>query len=370
MNLQKWDLGGGLDREVSIYEHMVKSGARVAFVTYGDAGERRYENRLPGVEIIPFYESHKQWPGRLGALLQSFIPWTSIAKQVSKYQVYKTNQLWGAWVPLLLRLRTKSPVIVRCGYEYYLDAVRMKKSLPKRVFIFCISWIAYRGANHILVTTHEMAKYITDTFGADPNKISVIPNFIDTELFKPQSGPKNGRMIFVGRLSKEKNVAALIEAANKAQIGLDLVGEGKLLPDLRELASKLNADVRFLGRVANQELASRLSQYSIFALPSFYEGNPKALLEAMSCGIAVVGTDVPGIREVIQSGKTGFLCGTRSGEIAAAISRIKNDFALCDALGRQAREFILGYCALSAVLKAETAIYQKLILSYSKGQNK
>src|SRR3546814_18364330 len=75
----------------------------------------------------------------------------------------------------------------------------------------------------------------------------------------------------------------------------------------------------------------------IFVLPSSYEGHPKTLLEAMACGAAVIGTDVPGIREVIEDGRTGLLCAPTAAALRDAIERLLSDEPLRRRLGGHAR---------------------------------
>src|SRR3972149_402807 len=69
------------------------------------------------------------------------------------------------------------------------------------------------------------------------------------------------------------------------------------------------ASVRFMGSISNEELPPVLNRYRFFALPSVREGMPKALIEAMACGLVCIGTDVEGINEIIRDGENGFLAG-------------------------------------------------------------
>ena len=86
------------------------------------------------------------------------------------------------------------------------------------------------------------------------------------------------------------------------------MGDGPQKEQLIEQASSANVKVRFLGRVPNTELPVLMSQYCIYVLCSNFEGSPKTLLEAMSCGLSVGGTNNPGIKNVIKHNRNGILC--------------------------------------------------------------
>ena len=140
------------------------------------------------------------------------------------------------------------------------------------------------------------------------NKITVVPNYIDITKFHPIVSKKYAdRLIFVGRLNKQKNLFGLIDAVSKANVVLDIFGDGELKEKLKLYAIKNGVTVNFMGIVPNSELPQTLNHYRYFIIPSFYEGMPKALLEAMACGLVCIGTDVLGINEVIDDNINGFL---------------------------------------------------------------
>jgi glycosyltransferase involved in cell wall biosynthesis len=212
------------------------------------------------------------------------------------------------------------------------------------------------------LTSKHIASFVVDTFDVAPQKISIFPNLIDTELFnlKEKNDIYNNRIVFVGRLNIQKNLFSLIEASKKAGVGLDLVGFGELKTELQNFSKHINADVRHLGTCSNSQLPFLLASYPIFILPSFYEGNPKALLEAMSCGKAVIGTDVAGIREIIKDGENGILCDIHSDSIASAICRLVNDSHLRKRLGDNARRYIIENCYVNKIRDAEMNIYRNI----------
>lgn len=98
-----------------------------------------------------------------------------------------------------------------------------------------------------------------------------------------------------------------------------LIGDGDNRSHLEKLAIENRSKVTFAGVMMQNQIPFELNRSMAFILPSFYEGHPKALIEAMACGLPVIGTNVPGVRELIVHGKTGLLCSPDSDSIRNAI---------------------------------------------------
>jgi glycosyltransferase involved in cell wall biosynthesis len=88
---------------------------------------------------------------------------------------------------------------------------------------------------------------------------------------------------------------------------------------------------------------------------------PKSLLEAMSCGLPCIGTDVTGINEVLTHEDTGFLCNTDPVSLRTAITRVFADEKLRKRLGTSAREHILKTYSLDEVTSAEASVYDEIL---------
>ena len=202
-----------------------------------------------------------------------------------------------------------------------------------------------------------------DRYNIDPNKVKVITNFVDTELFSPEPAPDTlitDRIFFLGRLTYAKNLEALITAAAETGWGLELVGAGELEKPLKQLAEELNADVNFVGKVPQVDLPELMRKYRYFILPSHYEGMPKALLEAMACGMCCLGTDASGIREVIKHNQNGILIpGTGAEEIAKEFRKLHEYDA--EQLGRVARAFIMESHSMEGLAVKEYGLLSMLV---------
>jgi len=336
---------------------------QVQFLTYGDASDRKLEYELGKIHLLPVYERLRRSNNKILALLQTlFIPWI-FRNELRQTNLLKTNQIWGGWVAVVTKWFLRKPLLARCGYEYY-DFCR--KQGCSRTYLFFAYWISkfvYKNASQIHVATHSDKELIQDEFKILPSKVEVRSNWIDTDQFKlfHPKNVKSNRVLLVGRLSFEKNIPLLFHALGNTGIGVDLVGDGSLKTELIDLAKKLNLDARFLGRFPNSKMPYIYNKYTVYVLCSNYEGNPKALLEAMACGLAVIGTNVPGIREVIINGKNGILVPVDSPALRKSIQTLLADKLFCQRLGKNARKNILKNNSIENAVTKEYSVYKKLM---------
>ncbi|CAB1063931.1 hypothetical protein D1BOALGB6SA_8716 [Olavius sp. associated proteobacterium Delta 1] len=156
-------------------------------------------------------------------------------------------------------------------------------------------------------------------------------------------------LIFVGGLLKEKGVHELLEAflaylsSIHPNLHLIYVGDGPEYQNISNtiLSKKLSHRIHLVGGKPNSEINQWLSTADIFVFPSYFEGLPNAILEAMACGLPVVATDVGGIPEIVENGKSGILIGTRSANsIATAIQFLLENTEMRERMGQEGRNII------------------------------
>jgi glycosyltransferase involved in cell wall biosynthesis len=276
----------------------------------------------------------------------------------------KSNQVKGADTALRAARFWRKPLIARCGYLWSTFAVNKNGEpvFPAADYARAVERKVFGAAAGIIVTTELMSQDIGRRFPDVRGRIAVIPNYVDTELFRPaQQHEVEQELIFVGRLTEQKNVAALIEAANRLRVRLLIIGDGDCRDVLEQRYGDADGRIRWKGIVPHAELPSYLHRSAVFVLPSHYEGHPKTLIEAMACGLPVIGSDTPGIRDVIQHGENGWRCGTDPESIAAAIRQLLADAALRSRLGRNARAYAVREYALDRVVDRELALYRKVV---------
>ena len=137
---------------------------------------------------------------------------------------------------------------------------------------------------------------------------------------------------------------------------LTLVGEGKLRPELQETFPETDGRVRWEGNIPNHELPDYLNDATVFVLPSLYEGHPKVLIEAMACGVPVIGADSPGIRDLIVHRENGYLCGTDPDSIGHALEELLGDPGLRERISCNARRFAVVNYSLDKIVVLEKAV--------------
>ena len=264
-------------------------------------------------------------------------------RYVQKCDVFRVMQAYGAIPPLITKLLYGKPYVATYGYRYFENA--RIEGMKLRAYLFL--WRARLGArfaNRVIVTTDEMASYVSGFVPAQ--KILSVPNGVDTSLFRPFEARPDHRpqvVIYVGWLSPQKNLFMLIDALaliREPEFKLILVGDGELRTELEAHALQKNIPVEFAGVMPHQELPDILNNADVFVLSSLAEGHPKVLLEAMSCGLPCVGTNVQGTREVIRHGENGLLCELTKEDLANKVALVLSNPTMAARLGRQARAFI------------------------------
>jgi glycosyltransferase involved in cell wall biosynthesis len=203
----------------------------------------------------------------------------------------------------------------------------------------------FRRADYVFNFTQADRRHVI-SMGVSPNRAVVIPNGVDTDLFKPNTEAEDPHSIlWVGRLVPEKGLEYLLgampEIINKIpQAKLRIVGYGdrtRLMSLISQL--QLEPNVECLGVLEGKRLAHAINRCAVFVLPSLSEGLPTTLLEAMACAKPVVATEGIGLNEVL--GQAGLYVSPRSeSEIAKATVNLLRDRTLRLTLGRRARQTI------------------------------
>lgn len=181
------------------------------------------------------------------------------------------------------------------------------------------------------------------------DRMRIVRCGVDTARFAAPAGGRDAagplRVLCVGRLVPLKGQALLVRAVaalrdQGVDVDLTLVGDGPERPGLERLARELGVEDRVTcaGAVGQDRILARYHEADVFCLPSFAEGVPVVLMEAMACELPVVTTRTMGIPELVEDGVGGLLVAPGDGEaLAAALARLAADPALRERLGAGGR---------------------------------
>ncbi|MEZ3433797.1 MAG: glycosyltransferase family 4 protein [Lachnospiraceae bacterium] len=198
------------------------------------------------------------------------------------------------------------------GFCHNTDLRQMRKTKLKREFIR----EQIRRLDHIFVPQKAQEEGAREIYGVSPEQITRLGMGYNSAVFK-KTGERPGdgvvRMVFAGKIAEKKGVMSLLRSLSlldceKDSIKLYLAGStgnDREYGVIRGLAGNCPYHVEFLGRLSQTELAKVYNQCDIFVLPSFFEGIPLTVIEALACGCRVVMTDLPGIKEWLSEAALG-----------------------------------------------------------------
>jgi len=234
----------------------------------------------------------------------------------------------------------------------------------------------FKNAEAISYATLDYIKNsaIKNIYEARPDKFFEIPLGVDANLYCPNGNKKNSEfnsIIFIGGLDKAhffKGVDVLLEAFSRLQQKnnkLIIIGNGELLPSYKKKAIdlKISEKIEFITEADDQAKSEILKNASLLVLPSINtnEAFGLVLLEAMSSGIPIIASELPGVRSVFKNGEQGLLAKTGDSEDL----KNKIDFILTDkekmiTMGERARQLVLEKYTWEKIGKKLNQLYTKI----------
>jgi L-malate glycosyltransferase len=350
----------GLSRKLIERKH------QVAIVTRGSWKKPYCEDVINGITIyrvrfIPIYPFHLQLHG---FFVSRFLK--SIGSNFDLVHMHNAN------IPFV---KTSLPKVVTehgtmRGYVPYRKILDFP-SLIVRTFSSMYIEIdrqIVKCADKVIAISKTCADELRFFYGIENSEL--IPNAVDSTFFCPSNtkDAKDRYVLYCGRLSAEKGLIDLIESApyiikKYPDFKFMIVGNGPLEKRLKKLVARLNIkkNFHFTGAIDHNSLLKLYQNATVFSLPSYREGLPTTLLEAMSCGIPVVATSIPGVSDVISDHKTGLLVPPHNPEkMANAILMLIEDGKLREVVSINARKHVQKYFDWDTVTSSTEKVYRSL----------
>jgi glycosyltransferase involved in cell wall biosynthesis len=235
-----------------------------------------------------------------------------------------------------------------------------------KIYIPTIAKWTFKSADKIICYI-EREKSMLKKLSIDSNKIAVIHNGTDTNMFIPCEKEKdNNQILWIGRFTPGKGVEYLIDAFSilvkeYSDFKLLMIGRGPLKENIEQKIQDLNLSKNVIIKefVPNSELPEIYQSSDVFVLPSLNEGVPRTILEAMACGIPVVCTELPQLVNVVDG--CGLLVPVKDSQaLAEGISKIISDRELAQKFGRNGRAKVVENYSWGDTIKKTVQLYEEL----------
>jgi len=332
---------GGSERVArEVYSRLGAAGAEISVLSATNAPPAPSTSFR--VTTVPCYELSGAVGGQLTVSPRL---WREAFHQCRAFRphVVHTNSLHfhGSLVAATLARRERVPLVTTAhvgGLDELRGPIRQLSSAYEQVF----GRYVLRHSHSVIAVSQAVAAHLRRLHVAGA-RVRVIPNGVDHAQFQPIAGDADPRPIalFVGRLISNKGPDLLLRAVAQSRttrpFRVVYLGDGPLRGAVEAQAAELGLaeTVEFRGHV--EDVSPWLAASRIVIRPSFTEGMPLTVLEAMASGRCVVVSDLPGNRELVQNGRTGlvFRVGDAA-DLARCLDRLLDEPALTDRLGRAA----------------------------------
>ena len=259
---------------------------------------------MPGMSDVMPYESTRfseLTDDQISSYEEVFAEKIEKAARSFQPDLVHSHHLWLA-TGVARRVLPEIPLVTTC-HSTDLRQFMQCRSMQSRILSQC------RGIDRIISLSRDQSREISDLYGMEKDRIEIIGGGFDAELFKGAEKPMPPpvQILYAGKLSYAKGVDLLLDCCMRLgslPVHLHLAGSGTGEEEARclRLAEELGADITVHGRLEQQQLARLMGTCHLFILPSFYEGLPLVLLEALSSGCRIITTDLPGCRELLEEG--------------------------------------------------------------------
>jgi glycosyltransferase involved in cell wall biosynthesis len=367
-------LGGAQMHTLRLCKYLISKGVNVEVITRHHPG-LAYQEKIDGISVYrtPIFGKSK------ASFSLSFIynALKRLAATRNQFQIIHSHEMLSPMtIGLLSSELLHSQLVINPHRGGYLGDMYKLKKTRRQTGEIRLAWARKSGDAFISVSKEISSELISG--GIDPNKIRFLPYVIDTDHFylpEPDCKierqnqlklPEGIRVCYTGRLVAEKGLDGLLRAwsaviQEQPSARLMIVGDGDQRKALEAQAAVLgiNGSVQFTGAVP--DTMPYLQASDIYIQPSFTEGLPISMLEAMSCGLPILATAVGGVSDLLRDHQNGIIIQPHDEEaIRLRLLELISNPGLRRALGDLARKNVIDYCGIEKIGQAHLDLYYEL----------
>lgn len=360
---------GGLGTSIkNMAKALAAKGITVTVFIYGQKKDKFFTE-----EEIHFHFIKQQQYKFLGWYLHRKFLQNYLNKIISEEKIEAIEA--PDWTGITAFMKLKCPVVIRFhGSDTYFCHLENR---PQKKKNFWFEKKALQGADHLLSVSQFTAQTTRELFTLK-KRINVIPNSIDTEVFKPLQIPVvPDTLLYFGTIIRKKGVLELAEIFNliarkKTNTRLYIAGRdvqdiktGKSTKELfiEKLSPQAVNQVTWLGALPYEDIKKEIAKAAVVVLPSFAEALPMTWIEAMAMEKALVTSDIGWAKEVMIDGETGFTVDPKDhGLYAEKILQLMNDPALAEEMGKAARKQVVKKFSTEVVVEENIRFYEAIVI--------
>ena len=304
----------------------------------------------------------------LVSLINTFFVFSVLIKNVSEIRPHIIHSHGGTILGFVSLARSITNISAPIIFTHH--SQRFTR-LPKFLSVFILNHFC----NHLIAISKGKRCYYLQQ-DIKKNKISTIPNFIDHSAFQQNSNfdsiaykqtlgisEKSAIITITGRIVPGKNhvgfIDILIECAQKSEQKLTglIVGDGPLLVDLKKKIKDCPPELDIVFTGYRNDIVNILSITDVFLFPSEYEILPMVLIEASAAGVPIVCSDIPGNRDVVQDGHTGYLIKGSNKNYCDALIKLLFDNKMAIQMSRNGKMIVKKYFDKEVVVQSIFNLY-------------
>jgi len=363
------------------------AGVHVKFLTRELAKHMQVDVRCFGEQDIPegslrvkgYNTWERMWEGdelKFNSVLGTFSVALSMVRDRMDSNLVHTHTWYAALAGYLAKSLYGIPLVCTV---HSLEPLRPWKEEQLGRSYGLSAWaekIALENADRVIAVSKHSKEDVLKLFDVKPEKVAVIHNGIDLDLYRPlqTDGTRQAfdigkdYVLFVGRVSRQKGIEHLINAVQYIDDGVQCVCCTSA-PDTKEFEEEIAAKIARQPRIVWINSLLREEQYvelysnaRVFACPSVYEPFGIINLESMACETPVVASGVGGILETVVDGETGLLVEpAKPKALAETINRLLRDRKLAERLGKNGRKRVTEHFSWKSIAERTEKLYKEVL---------